>query len=368
MFCGSPRGIFRGVRFQWREFPMPHYFKFAVLFLLVLLCRADSADIVRFSSEEGTRSHVGTITEISATEVKIVRANSNTPIVVPAFAISATQYNQEPPALGVMRTALAGSRYSAVLEAAQKLDPATIANPFARQDYEFFRAFALGQMALEVPGNAENLQKAITASVDFLRTQSRSYHYFPICELAGELHLAAGNRENAFQMYSRLAQAPWPAFPLRANTKLGTIRLEENRLEEAEKFYKSALASEDSPEDSQRTKTEAEIGLAKCLIRKGDLQSLQTAIERLDTLSMKIDSENARLQAAIYLALGEAYEAAENPKEAILAYLHIEILFPSAKTEYVSALKRLTILWGKVNRPERAAEAERNLAQMKNNK
>ncbi|MCL2303904.1 MAG: hypothetical protein FWC43_01020, partial [Planctomycetaceae bacterium] len=328
---------------------MPDCFKFLLVLILILTSRVEAADVVRLS-EEGARSLVGTITEISATEVRILRTGSNTPTPVAAPAISATQFDQEPPTLTAMRSAFTGSRFSDLLETAQKLDPATIANPFARQDYDFFKAYALGQIALEGIGNRANLQKAMTACTDFLKTHPKSYHYFPVCELTGELSLVAGNREDAFQAFSLFAKAPWPVSQLKANTMLGTIRLEENRLDDAKKFYEIVLASQESSKEALRPKTEAEIGLAKCLIRKGDWK---TAIERLDTLSVKTDSENARLQAAIYLALGEAYEAAENPKEAILAYLHVEILFPSAKPQYAAALKRLAVLWNKVNRPER---------------
>jgi tetratricopeptide (TPR) repeat protein len=181
-------------------------------------------------------------------------------------------------------------------------------------------------------------------------------------ELAGELYLAAGNRESAFQAYSLLVRAPWPASQLKANAALGTIRLEEDRLDDAKRFFQTVIASQDSSQGTSqevlRAKTKAEVGLAKCLVREGDWK---TAIKQLETLSIKTDSEDARLQAPIYLALGEAHEAAENPKEAILTYLHVEILFPSAKSEYVAALKRLAVLWTQVNRPERAAEAERIL-------
>ena len=336
---------------------MSNHSRYLILLLLLFVSRTEAADIVRLS-EEGTRSIVGTVTEISATEVKVLRTNPNTSQSVSASAITTIQFGQEPPSLTAMRSAVMGSRFSDVFEVAQKLDPATIAGPFARQDYDFFQAFALGQIALEGPNNKENLQKAIAACTDFLKTQVSSYHYFPMCELTGELHLAAGNRENAFQVYSILAKAPWAVSQLKANTALGTIRLEEGRLDEAKKYYQAVSASPEVSKDVLRAKTEAEIGLAKCLIREGNWK---TALEQLETLSTKTDSENARLQAAIYLALGEAYEAAGNPKEAILAYLHIEILFPSAKSEYLAALKRLAVLWSKVNRPERAAEVEKIL-------
>ena len=344
---------------QYQAKFITNHFNFLILFLLLLLLtsRTKAADVVRLS-EEGAKSIVGTIMEISATEVKILRTSPNTPQSVSASVITTIQFGQEPPSLTAMRSAVMGSRFPDVLVAAQKLDPATIASPFARQDYEFFQAFALGQIALDGSLNKESLQKAIAACTDFLKTQTNSYHYFPMCELTGELHLTTGNRENAFQVYSLLAKAPWAASQLKANTALGTIRLEEGRLDEAKKFYQAVLASPDSSKEVLRTKTEAEIGLAKCLIREGNWKA---ALEQLEPLSTKTDSENARLQAAIYLALGEAYEVAGNPKEAILAYLHVEILFPSAKSEYLVALKRLAVLWSKVNRPERAAEAEKIL-------
>ncbi len=330
------------------------------VFLLLFVgtaSRAWSADVVRLS-EEGARVLVGSITEINATEVKILRTNSNTPISVPANTISATQFDQEPPTLTAMRTAVNGSRFPDVLETAQKLDPETIASPFARQDYEFFLAYAMGQIALTTPENKENLQKAITANADFLKNNPKSYHFYPICEQLGDLYLTADNRENAFQAFSLLAKAPWVVSQLKANYTLGSIRLDENKPDDARKFFELVLASDAPSEETLRVKTEAEIGLAKCLLRSGDWK---TAIANLDALSAKTDPEDAKLQAAIYLAYGESYEAAGNPREAILAYLHIEILFPSAKAEYVSALKRLVVLWAKVNRPERAAEAEKTL-------
>jgi len=345
---------------------MPASFKISIVCLFVLVSPVKSADVVRLLAE-GARNPVGTITEISATEVKILRTGSSAPTVVSAVEIAATQFDQEPPLLTAMRTAILGSRFSDVLEMTQRLDPATIGNPFARQDYDYFRAFALGQIALTLPDNAgpshqDNLQKAIAACTEFLRTHPKSYHYFPICELTGELYQLAGNRENAFQSYSLLAKAPWPVFRLKAALALGTIRLDEEKFAEAEKFFASVRATAEQSEDALRAVAEAEIGLAKCLIRQGDFK---TAIEQLEGLSMKGHPEDARLQAAIHLTLGEAYEAAANPKEAILAYLHVEILYPSAKAEYRSALKRLAVLWTKVNRPERAAEAEKNLREMR---
>ena len=260
--------------------------------------------------------------------------------------------------LTAMRSAVLGSRLPEVLETAQKLDPETIANPFARQDYDYFKAFALGQTALNTPENKELVQKAIAANADFFKKHQKSYHFFPVCEQLGELYLLTGNKEDAFRTFVLLARCPWIASQLKANLALGMIRLEENQFDESKKYFESVIASTDKSAETQNSKTEAEIGLAKCLLRQGNWQG---AIEKLEELSTKTDAENAKLQAAIYLTLGESYEAASNPREAILAYLHVEILFPSAKSEYVSALKRLAELWGKVNRPERAVETEKTL-------
>ena len=160
-------------------------FHFSFLISLVfLLGPVSAADIVRLS-EEGARSILGTITETSPTEVKIVRTNASAATSVPANTISATQFDQEPPMLTAMRSAVMGSRLPEVLETAQKLDPETIANPFARQDYEYFKAFALAQTALNSPENKEFVQKAITANADFFKKHQKSYHFFPVCEQIG---------------------------------------------------------------------------------------------------------------------------------------------------------------------------------------
>lgn len=340
----------------------------SVLLFLALICSVQTvkaADTVRMSAK-GAGSVTGTVTKITPLEVEVVRSN-NTSRKIPANAISETQYGQEPPQMHVLRTAVQGSRFDEAFEAAKKLESETFSNPFVQEDYDYFVAYINGQTALHEPENRRQMQNAIALSGTFLQKHARSYHFFTVCELLGDLYEASGNLEKATQAFSRLEKAPWLETKWKANLSLGRICLLENRPEDAKTFFQSVLdsanqaQSEKSGGDTsgpERARTEAHIGLAKCLLQ-GD--QIDEGIAALQKLALQTDSDDARLQAAIYLSLGEAYEEMKNPREAILAYLHIDILFPSAKTERMIALKRLLTLWNQVNRPERSAEVERTL-------
>lgn len=334
--------------------------------LIVGTSSAKGADTIRLLPQ-GSKSLVGTISKISPQEVEIVRSINNVSIKVPANTISVTQYDQEPSQMAALRTAVLGSRFEEALEIAKKLESENFSKSYVKEDYDFFVAYATTQIALYDLENRRQIQNAIVLNGTFLQKHSRSYHFFPVWELLGELYVASGNMERAFQAFTQLNKAPWIETKWKSNLSLGNICLIQSRVDEAKTYFQTVLDSIENSDNSaktdgaERARTESQIGLAKCLLQSGKLEE---GIAALEKLSIQTDSEDAKLQAAIYFSLGEAYEEMKNPHEAILAYLHIDILFPSAKTERIAAMKRLIVLWNQVNRPERSAEVERTLREI----
>lgn len=334
-------------------------------FFVFLYCGGPlfAADVVRFL-DEGARNQSGRIVEMSPAFVKFQRGTSGNTTEIPANTISSVQFDQEPPPLTVLRTAMIASRYADALETAEKLDPNSIRNSHARADYDFYRALAHAKLAFaeRSADRKTQLQKAAELCTGFLRDHPQNYHFFEACELLGELHNTAGNPEKALQAYSSLAKAPWLDMQLKAHYHLGALRLGENRLEDSEKHFQTVLRESGGDPQFTNWKNAAEVGLAKCMVQKGREKE---AIEILQTLLLHVEAEDIRTQADVYCALGGAYEKLDRPREAILAYLHVEILFPSAKEEYRIALERLSRLWKTVQRPERAAETERLLREIR---
>ena len=62
-----------------------------------------------------------------------------------------------------------------------------------------------------------------------------------------------------------------------------------------------------------------------------------------------------------YVLQGNALQALNRAKEAVLAYLHVDILFPREAGYHAESLYHMTKLWKAVQLPERGLEAEAKL-------
>lgn len=68
-------------------------------------------------------------------------------------------------------------------------------------------------------------------------------------------------------------------------------------------------------------------------------------------------ADDTALQAETYLRLGDCQRLQGKSKDALLAYLHIDVLFPMEKSQHAEALFQLSKLWATVGQPSRADEA-----------
>ncbi|MCA9015983.1 MAG: tetratricopeptide repeat protein, partial [Planctomycetaceae bacterium] len=110
----------------------------------------------------------------------------------------------------------------------------------------------------------------------------------------------------------------------------------------------------------QASKRAAQLGSALCLEKEGKQKE---AITVLDEIIKTADAQQTALLAEAYLRKGDCYRELGEAKEALIAYLHIDVLFPSQPAIHAEALYHLSTLWGKVQKPERGVEARAILQQ-----
>lgn len=295
----------------------------------------------------------GQVTKITATEVTVEQAGITK--AVPVNQIESIYFEDEPFALRNARTGCDAGRYAEVLEALERLNVDEIQRPEIKQDIAFYKALATGRAALGGSGKVLDAARLVKA---FLDAHPNSFHYFEACELMGELAVAAGSHSGAVEYFGRLAKAPWPDYKMRAGVAIGRAYLNQGKPQEAQKTFQGVLELEGDDEAAQRQRTAARLGLARCLAEtsKPD-EAIKLASEILD----KSDAEQADLNAQAYNVLGIAHRKAGRPKDALWAFLHVDILYPSETEAHVEALKNLIPLWKELQKPERAAEAERIL-------
>ena len=65
--------------------------------------------------------------------------------------------------------------------------------------------------------------------------------------------------------------------------------------------------------------------------------------------------------ARAYNVLGTAYRQTGRTQEALLAFLHVDVLYPSVPEAHAEALANLADLWQQVHQNERANRARKTL-------
>jgi tetratricopeptide (TPR) repeat protein len=81
----------------------------------------------------------------------------------------------------------------------------------------------------------------------------------------------------------------------------------------------------------------------------------------LQDLINKNDPQDVPLFARTYNALGKCHQKLNKPKDAVLAYLHTDVLFYTDADAHAEALYNLSKLWGDVNKQDRAVAARATL-------
>jgi tetratricopeptide (TPR) repeat protein len=220
-----------------------------------------------------------------------------------------------------------------------------------RQDVLYYRAYCAGKLALAGEGDKTAAGALLR---QFLDQYDNSYHYFEAVELFGDLAFSAGRYDSAAENYGLLAGAPWPDYQARAALAQGRALQAQDMYEEAMRRYETVLSSGLETSEAARLKLFANIGRAVCLAKTGKHQE---GIKLLEGIIADNDPKDMELFSRAYNALGACHLEAERPKDALLAYLHVDILFFGQPDAHAEALYHLSKLWAAVNKSDRAVRA-----------
>lgn len=328
---------------------MSHTRLFFVLILLLIssLARADRI----FVTEGNGRTRNGKIVSMTRNEVIIesgVRAEN-----VPVPIIAYTVFDDDPPRLMAVRTALAAQRYREARDDFAKLTLPANASAFAQQDYRFISLSIEGNLAIEDSANAVSQKQISSRIFDFLREYPENYHYDALALLASELAQQSGDatlRLRGLEMLQTSAQAAYKTF---AALALCDAALARGEIETARTLAQNLINETDFVQ-----KLRAEIILARCLAAEEKFAESETALEVIIAAASQeniAQQEKNTLCATAFNTLGDLLQKKNQNAEAALAYLHVEILYSGARREWLYAMEQLESLWRKLGNPDRAA-------------
>ena len=270
---------------------------------------------------------------------------------IPVNEIVSIQFEDEPGSLMTAQKHVLDGEYLEALAALEKVQAEEAKRREIGEEIEFIKAYCTAEMALAGNGSVIDAGKQMFA---FLKNCPNSFHFFQGTELMGNLLVANGSYDKAETFYATLAKAPWPDYKMRAGTGIGRALAAQNKLAEAAKAFDEVL-NNDAPGDlAEAQRLAAKVGKARCLAA-GD--KVDQAIKMLDDIIAKADSENTELHALAYNALGTALRKAGKPKEALLAFLHVDLLYSGAPEAHAEALANLEQLFTEIHKPDHARRA-----------
>jgi tetratricopeptide (TPR) repeat protein len=321
-----------------------------VLLVACLVPCASSAALAadKIKPLHGSQSS-GELGAISPTEIVLKVGTTRKKLAV--NEIDSVLFDGEPNELAQARIAVHAGRDRDAVSMLAKIDASKIDRPEILQDIEFYRAMAAAHLALAGTGSKADAGKKLFAFEKLHRT---SFHYFEACEALGDLLAALNKFAEAESFYNKVAAAPWPEYKARAGVLVGRALLGQRQFDRASEKFDEVLAIEADDKKVEGHKLAAQLGKAAALAGSGKADE---AIRLTENILAKADPENQELYARAYNVLGNCYLAAGKKKDALLAFLHVDLLYSRFADLHAESLANLATLWAEVDKTDRAGQA-----------
>ncbi len=311
--------------------------------------RGQGIDHVR--KKNGTVS--GAVAQVDALKV-VVRKRGRETVEIPVHEITSIAYAGEPRELTQARVHLSGRRYAETLKELDAVDTDQLSRQEVKDDVRFYQALCRAKLALAGEGSMPDAGRAL---YEFVMNSQTSYHYLEACEVLADLLAALGKYDRAGDFYDRLAQSPAAVHQMRSALRSGQMLRLQKKLPAAVAKLDQVLSV--SADTAEQKHYHAEATLEKALCQADDGQVGQAVANIRDVIA-KTPNEDFRILALAYNALGNCYEKDGRTKDALLAFLHVDLLYPSQSEAHAESLSRLAVLWKAVGKEDRARDA-RNL-------
>jgi tetratricopeptide (TPR) repeat protein len=299
-------------------------------------------------------SDTGDITDMSPQEVTLEKSTGGGR----KFAVNeirVVQFDSEPSELTQARINAKNGAYTTAQQLLQGIDKSKLDRDAVREDVEFYMALCAAKLALGGSGEINDAGKQLN---DFVRAHPKNYHYYEAVETMGDLLTASEKYPAAQKQYEELAKAPWPEYKMRAAVLIGRSLQAQSKHDDAVKQFDAALAISDDTEGAKSQKLSATLGKAVSLAQT---EHADDAVRMIEEVIQNADPEQKELQARAYNALGNCYEKAGKSKDALLAYLHVDVLYSTVPDAHAEALEHLIPLWQSIGEEARAREARQML-------
>ena len=323
--------------------------------LSVLVCLVSTAAADRIVRKSVKTPLDGEIKDISKTEVVLEKKAGGSETIAAGDILTIT-WTDEPAGLNIARINENNGAFDKAIEAYRKaLEGAASGSDGLKADLSWAIARVLGRQALGDQAKADEAIKELEA---FRTKHGSHYTFYEAVRLLGELYLMKKDFVKAQAQFEALGKAPTPDFQMASKIALGRLAMADNKVDDAVTAFDAVIAmTANSPQEVSQ-QLEAKLNKARIVLGKNQVDE---ALALLDEVLAKCQADDSRLQAEAYLRQGDCYRAQNKEQDAVLAYLHVDVLFSAEKSQHAEALFQLTKLFTKLAQPARASEHREKL-------
>ncbi len=293
----------------------------------------------------------GKVTAISRTEVTLT-ANTLAE-KIPVNEIADVIFTGEPTGLKTARLNAKNARYEDARSALGGVKMETVKRNEIKQEIVYLRALCAAHINLG--GGDITTEQALQEMLGFVKSNSQSYHFFNACQILGDLSIRKGDFAGAAKYYGALAKAPWPGYKMRAGVLAGRADQAQGKNAAAIKKFNYVLGLQSDTAEGKRQRAAATLGKSVSLAT--DASQVPKVIKVVKKVIDEAAPEEQELQARAYNALGQCHVQAGQTKDALLAFLHVDVLFHTVPEAHAEALANLVDLWKQVDKADRSREA-----------
>ena len=293
---------------------------------------------------------LGQVQSETAREV-VVSVGAST-ISVPTDQILSIRYDGQPATLQLAELRENAAQLAEAAELFRKAAGEAADKPLVAQMALYREASALTGLALVEP---DRVQDAKDRLLRFTRTYPSGRHIIAALEDLARLQLNAGDNAGAEATIAELAKLPG-AGP-RAAVLHAKLLSRQGHDDAAISELDRLLAS---LPDRSSARHEATLAKARSLVGLKKHKEAETLVRQVIQAT---PAEDATAQSAAYNTLGDCLRAANRPKDALLAYLHTDLLYSKDRQEHPRALFQIEKLFRQLKQDGRADEFAHRLRQ-----
>jgi TolA-binding protein len=317
--------------------------------------RAAADDIVSLVTHTTVKQAIGRqvrgqVESESSSEV-VVQLGATT-IKVPADQVVSIRYDKQSASFLVAESREAAGLLSEAAELFRTAAADPVAEPLAVRAAQFREAEVLADLALVEP---ERMKEAKDKLAKFIRQNPSSRQIAPAQECVARLQLNGGDFPAAAATIAALAKIP--NFGDRAAVLRTKLLAKQGKNAEAIAELDRLIAAYPKVSEQRRS---AILAKAENLAVLKKYKEAEALVREAITAT---PAEDAMAQAAAYNTLGDCFRAANRPKDALIAFLHTDLLYAKNKEEHPRALYQIQSLFRQLKQDGRADEFAQRLKQ-----